>query len=132
MKHLIHLPIIIVFISFLIFLPKGVIGQADSSKVYEGYYKTSFENSSFYEKNDDKIIRRSWLEFDKSIHLTDSLKVVLRQSAAKNGIYMKVVGVLKTNGSFGHLGGSTSEITVFKILTIDSTDTLEDFFIKNK
>ena len=97
----------------------------------EGFYTYGLENSSFYEKTQDKLCPPIWLEFDKNLTLSDSLQKVIFDDNV-DGVFLKVIGRKKTNGIFGHLGVSTSMITVTQVLFVDSKKTLKKNFVKKK
>lgn len=97
----------------------------------EGFYTYGLENSSFYEKTQDKLCPPIWLEFDKNLTLSDSLQKVIFDNNV-DGVFLKVIGRKKTNGNFGHLGASTSMITITEILFVDAKKTLKKNFVKKK
>jgi len=95
----------------------------------EGFYSYGWENSSFYEKIQDKVYPPMWLEFDKNLTLSDSLRKVIFDDNF-DGVFLKIIGRKKNNGNFGHLGASTSMITVTKIIFVDLKKTLKNNFEK--
>ena len=97
----------------------------------EGFYTYGWENSSFYEKIQDDLCPPMWLEFDKNLSLSDSLRKVIFDDNF-DGVFLKVIGEKKSNGNFGHLGASTSMITVIKIIFVDPKKTLKNNFVKKK
>ena len=97
----------------------------------EGFYTYGWENSSFYEKTQDNLCPPMWLEFDKNLTLSDSLQKVIFDDNF-DGVFLKVIGRKKSNGNFGHLGASTSMITVTEVIFVDSEKTLKKNFVKKK
>ena len=72
-----------------------------------------------------------WLEFDKNLTLSDSLQKVIFDDNF-DGVFLKVIGKKKSNGNFGHIGASTSMITITKIIFVDPKKTLKNNFVKKK
>src|ERR1051325_9595402 len=96
--------------------------KIDTLKTYEGYYVCAFETSDFFE---DSHSLPSWMSFDIPIQFVDSLYQKFSSEsfyrAMSKGVYVKIAGLKKTGGNYGHLGVFPSEIIVRKILAIDTT-----------
>ena len=97
----------------------------------EGFYTYRWENSSFYEKTQDNLCLPMWLEFDKNLTLSDSLRKVIFDDNF-DGVFLKIIGRKKSNGNFGHLGASNSMIIVTEVIFVDSEKTLKKNFVKKK
>ena len=97
----------------------------------EGFYTYGWENSSFYEKTQDKLCSPMWLEFDKNLTLSDSMQKVIFDDNL-DGVFLKVIGMKKSNGNFGHLGAFSSMITVTEVIFVDSEKGLKKNFVKKK
>ncbi|REG88765.1 hypothetical protein C8P67_1285 [Flavobacterium aquicola] len=122
------LKIVLLLLSFNLFAQT----EADYEIVQiEGFYTYGWENSSFYEAVKDNLNVPMWLEFDKNLTLPDSLRKVIFDDNF-DGVFMKIIGKKNNNGNFGHLGASTSMITVTKIIFVDPKKTLKNNFVKKK
>lgn len=97
----------------------------------EGFYSYGWENSSFYEMVQDDFNLVMWVEFDKNLILSDSLRKVIFDDNL-DGVFLKVIGKKKSNGNFGHLGTLTSIIIITKIIFVDPKKTLKNNFVKKK
>ena len=92
---------------------------------YKGFYEIGWESSAFYRKTSDNfILSPMWLNLD-SLYMNDSLRNILNVDG-----FMKVEGIKRTGGDFGHLGAAASELVVKRLIIIDTTFTLEQFFYK--
>ena len=90
----------------------------------EGFYTIGWETSTFNRKrSDDVILSHMWLSFADSVSLNGRLGTGFTIEG-----FMSVEGIRKTGGSFGHLGSADSQIVVTRILWVDTTFTLNDFF----
>lgn len=94
----------------------------------EGIYKTSYEESSFYEKNGKVLKAPVWMDVTTILIMSPEQKKMLFENNTQ-GVYLKVIGKIKTGGNYGRLGTYDSELTISKIIAIDPNQTLEDFVI---
>ena len=113
----------------LIFLLISVnfYGQSDYEIVQiEGFYISGWETSLFYEIKDNNAEKFVWLEFDKEIELSESLKKNLKKSE-NGGLLLRVTGRKRTGGNYGHLGIAKSEIIVTEINSYDISQTFQEY-----
>ncbi|MEO1053356.1 MAG: hypothetical protein AAFX87_22170 [Bacteroidota bacterium] len=113
-------------IAIFCFSTSLVFGQTiiEEEVICEGFFEMGWESSAFYEKTwDNKVLAAVWLNFDDSFQWTDSLTNLFNK-----GGFIKVEGIKRTGGNFGHLGGSDSELVVTRLISIDTTMTIEKFF----
>ena len=124
------------FYTFLIIVVVSIsIGMTIKSnprvEIIEGFYKYSWENSSFNQIRNKKVYKNLWAEFDKDFQNISSINFKkISKEKLSNGVYLKVEGIKTGGGNYGHLGASDSLLTITKIIEIDTTQTINDF-LKN-
>lgn len=126
MKHKHHI------LTFIFLLASSLtFAQTETEqKTFEGYYQNSWENSAFFEQKGEDLYRAVWLDFDTSFIRTDSLTNLLTSEVFEKGVYIKFEGKRIADGNFGHLGASKEFVTVYKILSTDTSKTLANFPFK--
>lgn len=68
----------------------------------EGYYIKGWENSAFYEIENNKVKwEPAWLDRTPHCLISDSLKTILDTASFRDGIYIKVMAQKNTGGSYG-------------------------------
>lgn len=116
---------------FLLFTNLGFSQTIDTNNkvLIEGFYVYGFEISCFYEIENDNISKPVWLEFDEGLNISEKQKEILKNNNLE-GVYIKVYGLKKINGNFGHLGSYNSKIVVSEIVEMNPEITISKFFNK--
>lgn len=116
------------FLSTILLICVFQVGLAQKTikqiQVFEGFLSHGFEESAFYELKDSSVFQPVWMEFDYSA-IPDSISSQIFNN--ENLVFIKVEGKRMEGGGFGHLGAADSQITVSRIIEVDTTMNFKAF-----
>ena len=113
----------------------GTIKHCGKSEYVEldGFLINQFEGTVFLEKKDDTLLPAIWFMFEDGLWKKDSLMNIAGRRNGPHGISAKIGGIKYTEApfSFGcRVYSLPSGIEISKIIEVDTTYTLHDFYVE--
>ncbi|OIQ19331.1 MAG: hypothetical protein BM557_06405 [Flavobacterium sp. MedPE-SWcel] len=98
----------------------------------DGFFINEFEGMFYYEKRGDKLLYPMWHDVTEELKSNDDLTPIIWFPHGPGGIRMKVGGTKYSEApfNFGHGVGVPYKIEISKIIDVDTTYTLHDFYVE--
>lgn len=116
-------------------LQSGTIKHCGKSEYVEldGFLINQFEGTVFHEKKDDTLLPAIWFMFEDGLWKRDSLMDIVGRRHGPYGNSVKIGGIKYTEAPFNfgcRVYNLPSGIEISKIIEVDTTYTLHDFYIE--